>query len=266
MKRSRIIVRLAAGVVLVYLLACMIAALVSRHFLFPAPARADVAFSDATTIEQKTSDGTTARGLSFGTGDTTIVYFHGNGELAEDNVGFARELASHGYTVMLAEYRGYGISRDAGAPSERGIYADAEALITSLGPRRERLVLMGFSLGTGVAVEMAARKHGRALVLLAPYTSIPDVAARWIPLLPMRLLMRDKLDSRSKAASIDLPVFVAHGAEDEVVPFDMGETLAHTFPHGHFNAVSGAHHMDLFSRDDRLMQKLVDFLIQAMPL
>jgi pimeloyl-ACP methyl ester carboxylesterase len=261
------LVRVIAVGVGLYVGACVIVAVANRMFLFPAPGRADAIPSDFTTLEAKTSDGITARALRFGPQDAElmVVFFHGNGELAEDNVDIARELASHGYAVVLAEYRGYGISRRAGKSSERGLYADAEAILEGLGVPPERVVLMGFSLGTGVAVEMASRGRGRALVLLAPYTSIPNVAAHHVPFLPMHLLMRDKLDSQSKAAAITLPVFVAHGDADEVVPFDMGETLAHTFPHGHLVTVPHAHHTDMFATDDHLMKKIVDFLIDVTP-
>jgi pimeloyl-ACP methyl ester carboxylesterase len=267
--RLRIVVRVIVVGVGLYVGACVVVAAWNRAFLFPAPRRVDAIPSDFATLEAQTSDGVTARALRFGPPSTdaelTVVFFHGNGELAEDNVDIARALASHGYAVVLAEYRGYGVSRHAGKASERGLYADAEAILDAIGAPAERVVLMGFSLGTGVVVEMAARGRGRGLVLLAPYTSIPDVAAHHVPVLPMRALMRDKLDSLSKAAAITLPVFVAHGDADTVVPFDMGETVAHTFPHGHFVAVPGGHHTDLFVADGHLMQKIVDFLIDVTP-
>jgi pimeloyl-ACP methyl ester carboxylesterase len=266
MKRKTV-VRVVYGAIALYVLACVVVASAYRPFLFPAPARASGTPPDFKLIEAKASDGVTARALRLTQADAelTIVFFHGNGELAEDSAGLARELASHGHSVVLAEYRGYGISRDAGPPSELGLYADAEAILGALGVPRDRIVLMGFSLGTGVAVEMATRGYGRALVLLAPYTSIPDVASHHVPFLPMRLLMRDKFDSRSKARGIALPVLVAHGDADEVVPFDMGETIAHLFPKGQFVAVPGGHHTDMFVRDEHLTQKLVDFLIAVTP-
>ncbi len=272
MKRwVRVVLRVGVVVGGLYALACVVAALAYRPFLFPAPSRpSTISGRDDSreTLEAKTSDGQTAWALCFGPKDAalTVVFFHGNGELATDNVGLARELASHGHAVALAEYRGYGNARAAGPPTEAGLYADAEAIIKALAVPRDRLVLMGFSLGTGVATEMAARGYGHALVLLAPYTSIPDVAAHHVPVLPMRLLMRDKFDSKSKAASITMPVLVAHGDVDEVVPFDMGETLAHTFPHGVFAPVPGGHHTDMFAVDAHLMQRVVDFLIEVTPL
>lgn len=268
MTRARTLgLRVAAFVFVGYTLACVAVAAFYRRFVYPAPLRAIVPTPDATLLEARSSDGATARAFRFGPArpPLTVLFFHGNGEIAEDNFDLARSLASHGWGVVLAEYRGYGVSRAAGRPSERALYDDAEAVLTSLDVENDRLVVMGYSLGTGVAVEMAARGHGRALVLLAPYTSIPDVAARHVPFLPMHLLVRDAFDSEAKAAKIHLPVFVAHGDRDEVVPFDMGETLAHTFPHARFVTVSGAHHTDLFETDDHLIQKIVDFLIEVTP-
>ena len=255
--------RALAVAVVGYALLCVFVATAYRAFLYPAPRRAENATSDAKLVEVRTGDGRIARAYRVGDDhDHTIVLFHGNGELATDGLDLARALASHGWTVVLAEYRGYGASKDEGPPAEDGLYADAEAIVEET--RAD--ILMGYSLGTGVATEMAKRGHGRALVLLAPYTSIPDVAQRDVPIFPMHSLLRDKFDTRSKAPAIVLPVFVAHGDADEVVPFDMGETVAHAFPHGKFVTVSGAHHTDMFARDDdHLIQKIVDFIIDVAP-
>lgn len=268
---GRTVRRAIAAAAVVYALACGLVAVAYRPFLYPAPMRPDPpAPADATKIEAATRDGTTARALRFGPAPSdgpplTVVYFHGNGELAEDGLGLARALASHGWAAVLAEYRGYGMSRSAGSPTEQGLYDDAEAIVGALGTANDRVVLMGFSLGTGVAVEMAARGHGRALVLLAPYTSIPDVAARHVPILPMRLLMRDRFDSASKVSRIDLAAFVAHGDRDAVVPFDMGEALAHALPHGSFMPVAGANHTDMFETDAHLMPEIGEFLVRVTP-
>ena len=261
--KTKKVIRFVAVTIGVYALACVVVALAYRPFLYPAPHHAPGVASGSTEV-----NAAPARALRFGPDDaeTAIVFFHGNGELANDSDGLARALAEHGWAVYLAEYPGYGISSGAGGPSERAIYEHAEAVVRSVRARNDHLILMGFSLGTGVATEMAARGHGRALVLLAPYTSIPAVAQRHAPLFPMGLLMRDRFDTLAKAPSISLPVFVAHGDHDEVVPFDMGETVAHAFPKGRFDAVSGATHMTLFDRDDHLLAKIVDFVITTTPL
>lgn len=258
---TRWVGRFVACVLVLYALACVVIALAYRVVLYPVPHRPLPSTpSDATLLSP--------HALRFGPSDAalTIVFFHGNGELAEDGIDLARQLALYDYRVVLAEYPGYGAMRASSAPSEHAIYDGASSLLASLDVPNDHLVLMGFSLGTGVAMEMASRGLGRALVLLAPYTSIPDVAQSHVPFFPMRLLMRDRFDSLSKAPSITMPAFVAHGDADVVVPFAMGETLAHALPHGQFVAVPGGHHMDLFARDEHLLQEIIDFLISVTPI
>ena len=252
---------------LVYALLCAATPAIARWLTFPAPRRAEIVPPRATLTEARARDGAVVHALRFDAPNAplTVVFFHGSGELASDEGGLAQALVSHGYAALFAEYRGYGVSRDAGATTEEGVYADAEAVLASAGAARDRIVLYGYSLGTGVAMEMAARGWGRAMVLIAPYTSIPDVAARELPIVPMHWLVRDRLDSRAKAPRIGIPVFVAHGDADRVVPFDMGEAVARALPHGRLVTVPGGGHTDLFRRDPLLMQKVLDFLGEVTP-
>jgi len=190
----------------------------------------------------------------------TIVYFHNNRDTIADNVWLARELNARGFGVLLVEYRGYGLSQGA-EPSEEGLYLDAEAgldLLSRQGIGPGRVILWGVSLGTGVAAEMARRGRGTALVLVTPYTSIPDVAADAIPILPARILMPDTFDTLAKSREIKVPTLVIHGDADEVIPFWMGERLARTIPGARLVRVSGGHHGDLFLREpDRLLREVV---------
>jgi len=101
-------------------------------------------------------------------------------------------------------------------------------------------------LGTGVAVEMAARGRGTSLVLLTPYTSITDAAARFAFGLPVGLLMSERFDSLSKAARVALPTLVVHGTRDAVVPYAMGVKLAKALPNARLITVEGCGHNDLF--------------------
>jgi pimeloyl-ACP methyl ester carboxylesterase len=137
-----------------------------------------------------------------------------------------REFVRRGLGVVLCEYRGYGLSSGTDF-DEQGFYRDAEAVLDHLaqqGIGPDRVVLFGESLGTGVAAEMAARGRGAALVLVTPYTSIPDmgehVTAR-LPTLPVRLLMRERFATLDKAPPITVPALVLHGTDDEVVPYAM---------------------------------------------
>jgi hypothetical protein len=185
-----------------------------------------------------------------------FVHFHNNRETAGDGVPLARELGRRGFGVVLAEFRGYGVS-SAEAPTEEGLYLDAEAILDALqlrGIPAGRVVLWGQSLGTGVAAEMAARGRGRALVLVTPYTSIPDLVTDVVPLVPASLLLPDAFDTLEKARAIAVPTLVIHGDRDEVVPFWMGERLAATIARASLLRIAGGRHGDLFLRErDRLL-------------
>ncbi len=195
-----------------------------------------------------------------------LVYFHGNGVAMGGVLWMAREFVNRGVGVVLAEYRGYGLSAGsaAPAPSEAGLYADAEAIFAELslqGIGPERIALFGESLGTGVAVEMALRGHGAALVLVTPYTSIPAVASRFVFGLPVQLLMSERFDSFSKAPRVTLPALLLHGTADSVVPYAMSVRLEKAFPRARLITVAGGHHNDLFlGAGARFFDEVSDFV------
>src|SRR5262249_50394737 len=142
-------------------------------------------------------------------------------------------------------------------PSEEGLYNDAEAALDRLaacGVGPDKVVLWGTSLGTGVAAEMARRGRGAALVLVTPYTSIPDVVTAAMPLVPAGLLLPARFDTLRKTAEIRVPTLIIHGDADEIVPFWMGSTLAASIAGAALLRVEGGHHGDLFLREgDRLL-------------
>jgi pimeloyl-ACP methyl ester carboxylesterase len=244
-----------------YLLACLVGRLSYRSLLYPVPALHDeIVPPGARLVALSAADGLAVHTIEFAdpTASRTVVYFHGRAEIASDNVEMAQRLVAFGYAVTLVEYRGYGRSR-AGAPTEDGLYADATAILDDLAARgvgADRIVLWGASLGTGIAVEMAHRGRASALVLVAPYTSIPAMAAGVTPFLPVRLLVGDRFDNLAKAPSLRIPTVVVHGTEDGVVPFPMGEQVARAVPNGRFEAVRGGHHMDCFEVDPTLLERV----------
>lgn len=209
-------------------------------------------------------DGTPVRALELRSpsASRTIVHFHNNRETAETSLGVGRALRDHGFNVVLVEYRGYGAS-PARNPSEDGLYQDAETILNMLAARGvapDRIVLWGTSLGTGVAAEMARRGRGSRLVLVSPFTSIPDLVTSIVPFLPARILVPDHFDTLSKAPSIRIPTLVVHGDADEIVPFWMGERLSRHIALASLLRLAGGHHNDLFSRDGgRVLSEIASF-------
>jgi pimeloyl-ACP methyl ester carboxylesterase len=259
---KRVATLLVAGVVGLYALACAAGRLGYRTLLYPAPQRDDVAAPAGGSVrELRAADGVPVRAVDVPNPGAarTVVYFHGNGEVVGDDLWMAQRLHAAGFGVSLVEYRGYGRSHDAGSPTEEGLYADATAVLDDLAARgvgADKVILWGISLGSGVAVEMAKRGRGAALVLVAPYTSIPDMAARVTPWLPVRWLVGDKFDSVAKGPALALPTVVVHGTDDEVIPFAMGERMAQVIPGARFEPIPTAHHMDCFLVDEGLLGRV----------
>lgn len=241
---------------------------VGRRYLFPAREVARSAVPSGFVVHDLTArDGVAVRALELAPsrdGARTIVHFHNNRETAESRADLARELHARGLGVLLVEYRGYGASGGAPTePTEEGLYADAECALDMLAARGvgpERVVLWGTSLGTGVAAEMARRGRGSRLVLVTPYTSIPDLVTDRAPVVPARVLLADHFDTLAKASAIRVPTLVIHGDDDEIVPFWMGERLASSIRGARLLVVPGGRHGDLFARDaERLTSAIAAF-------
>jgi pimeloyl-ACP methyl ester carboxylesterase len=237
------------------------------RLLYPAPQGDAHAPGEGELLTVTARDGVTVHATELvGPKDgTVLVYFHGNGVAMGDVLWMAREFVRRGIGVVLAEYRGYGLSSGAAVPpSEGGLYEDAEAVLAALrakGVGPERIALFGESLGTGIAVEMAARGRGSALVLVTPYTSIPEVASRFVFGLPAGVVMRERFDSLAKAARVRVPALLLHGTHDGVVPYAMSTKLAKALPQARLITVEAGHHHDLFLGERwRLFDEVVDFV------
>ncbi|WNG35527.1 alpha/beta hydrolase [Archangium violaceum] len=260
----RMLLLVIATVVLSYLVLCLLVFLFQRSIVFPVPPGArEPQMPGATLLRIPGREGSTVYVLHVTAppGAPTVVHFHGNGDQLADQVPVAWRFKEAGLGFYVMEYPGYGLAAERG-PSEQGIYAAAEVALAhlhgALGVPRERTVLQGQSLGSGVAVEMARRGLGARLVLLTPYTSLVDMGARVFPWLPARLLVRDRFDSAAKAPEVKMPVLIVHGTRDEVIPVDMGRTLGRLFPHATVRLVEGATHNDVFYTPG-VLQELVRF-------
>jgi uncharacterized protein len=159
-------------------------------------------------------------------GDKPVVlYFQGNGGGLDLRAHRFRRLAADGTGVVALNYRGYGGS--SGRPSEAGLIADAVAAYAFAAARYpvERIVLWGESLGTGVAVALAAERPVGRVLLESPFTSAADVALAAYPIIPVRWLMKDQFRSDERIAKIKAPILILHGERDRIVPIAYGERL-----------------------------------------
>jgi fermentation-respiration switch protein FrsA (DUF1100 family) len=154
-----------------------------------------------------------------------IIFFHGNGGSLAGEVERFRRLIKNGIGLVALEYRGYGGSE--GSPTETGLIEDAEAAYAFAAARYpvQQIVVWGGSLGSGVAVALAAEKPVGRLILEAPFTSTEAVGARHYWYLPVRLLMKDQFRSDQRIGKVTAPLMIMHGVLDRTVPYAMGEEM-----------------------------------------
>lgn len=180
-------------------------------------------------------------------GPRALIYFGGNAEDVSANLPtFASAFPDH--SLYLVNYRGYGGST--GSPSESALVTDANLIYDHLHARYPEISVMGRSLGTGVAVQLAAAREVRRLVLVTPYDSLANVAAGHFPMFPVAFLMRDRYDSASRVRGIRAPVLAVIAGDDEIIPRARSEALVNSFPQSQIRVtlLDGATHnsIDLF--------------------
>ena len=157
-----------------------------------------------------------------------VLFCHGNAGNITHRDHVLRQLHDAvGVSVLIFDYRGYGRSR--GSPGEAGVLADARAaqqwLVRRGGVKPSEIILMGESLGCAVAVDLAVDGGARALVLQNGFSSLPDVAALHYPWLPVRWLLRTRLDAAGQIGRYQGPLFQSHGDADTIVPHRFGRRL-----------------------------------------
>ena len=197
-----------------------------------------------------TGDGVKLHGWFIpGEKDLTWLWFHGNaGNISHRLENLALLHEKTGVTFFIFDYRGYGQSE--GRPSERGTYLDAKAAISYLNSRSDannRRIYFGRSLGSAIAVEMALRHPPSGLILESAFPSIPYMARRLYPSLPVWSFLGTRYDSISKIGQIDTPLLMMHGDKDEIIPLEAGQALFEAARGDkHFYIISGAGHNDTY--------------------
>jgi fermentation-respiration switch protein FrsA (DUF1100 family) len=219
-----VVIGYAAGLAALYL--------VQRRLIFPVPQTVRTppeaaGFPEAEEHFLSAADGekVIAWHVPARPGHPVVLYFHGNGDHLAGFFGRFRDLIADGTGIVALSYRGYAGS--SGQPSERGLLTDAAAAYAFTAARydADRIVVWGFSLGTGVAVAMAAEHPVGKLILEAPYTSIADVAAAVFRFAPARWLVRDSFRSDALIGQVTAPILIMHGARDPTIPIGFGERL-----------------------------------------
>ena len=226
------VIKILVYVALAYLGIVAVAYFAQRKFTyFPNAARvapAAVGLEGFREVELPTPDGqrVIAWYAPAPAGAPTILYFHGNGGGLANRAGRFGRYQQAGFGLFVMSYRGY--SGSTGSPTEANNIADARLAYEYLikqGLKPSDIFLYGESLGSGVAVQLAATVPVAGVILDAPYTSIVEVGAKAYPILPLSWLMVDRYESDKHIASINAPLLILHGARDQVIPLEMGQRM-----------------------------------------
>jgi pimeloyl-ACP methyl ester carboxylesterase len=178
-----------------------------------------------------------------------VIYFGGNSELVTHRSHYFETVFAD-YSVYLVNYRGYGNSE--GDPSEAALFSDALAIYDHIrknhvSDAKVSITAYGRSLGSGVAVYLAANRELEQLILLTPYDSIAEVAQKLYPLFPVRWLIKDRFDSASRAAEITIPVLIGSAELDRVIALQHTLALRQRFTQTRvlYQQIKGAAHNDI---------------------
>lgn len=189
----------------------------------------------------------------------TILFFHGNGGNIShrgDSIYIFHKLKLN---VLIVDYVGYGDSD--GSPSEIGLYQSADAawqyLVKVKKINQDSIIIFGRSLGGAVATDLASRVKAGGLILESSFSSVRDILNIIMPILSPFIYLRYSMDSFSKLTRVDVPVLIIHSAEDEVIPFQLGQKLFYAVESKkEFLQISGGHNDGFMQSIGPYMQKL----------
>jgi pimeloyl-ACP methyl ester carboxylesterase len=224
---SRTLMSLVALIVAVYLVLCAALFFFQRSMIyFPQPNAVTSADSQLTLSMPDAQISVITRER---VGPRALIYFGGNAEDVSRNLPEFAEVFPE-YAVYLLNYRGFGGS--GGSPSEAAIAEDALALFDQVYASHPQVSLIGRSLGSGVAVRLASQRPVQQLILVTPYNSLEEIAARQYPWVPVKWLLKDRFESGKYAAHIRVPTLLLAASDDEVIPRASTQRLLENFPQG----------------------------------
>lgn len=261
------LLRIVLGLLGVWVLLVVLAAVFQRQLIHLPDTSAPVRPPDVEAVELRTDDGLTLVSWFLTTDDepvSTVLVAPGNAGNRELRLPLARGLVARGHAVLLLEHRGYG--GNPGSPSEGGLRADAAAARAHLEAREDvaddRIVHLGESLGSAVAAGLSVDAPPAALVLRSPFPSLVEVGRHHYRFLPVGALLRDRFPTAEHLAAVDAPVLVVAGDADGIVPFDLSREVA-SGAGAQLEVIEGAGHNDRALLDGDRYLDAVDAFVRG---
>ena len=232
MKLRRIFLYVFLSLIILYLSICAYMYIFQRNFLYH-PYKNNYLRGEKLNAEIKeifipSTEGITLKSWFYKNPNNkyTVLFFHGNAGELGNRIYKLNELKNLNLNYLIISWRGF--SGNKGSPTEQGLYNDAKSAVEWLEKnniKKNKIILYGESLGTGVAVEVGQNQDFAGIILESPYTSIVDAAKIYYPYLPVDLILKDKYLSLKKIKNINSPVLLMHGGADIIIPIAMGKKL-----------------------------------------
>ena len=199
----------------------------------PADFQFDYENQETKEYNLETRDGAIINGLRFfpkGESKGVVLYLKGNSKSIKGWGKFAVDFTRHGYNVLMVDYRGFG--KSTGRRSQKAIKRDLQLVYNKVKEQttENRIILYGRSLGSGFAAKLASMNNPRMLVLDAPYYSLTKVTSRYMPFMPLSLLLKYPLPTYKWLKYVQCPIHVIHGTQDKLIPFKSSVKLSKVNP------------------------------------
>ncbi|RON47804.1 alpha/beta hydrolase [Pseudomonas frederiksbergensis] len=248
-RMPRILVYILVAVAALYLLLCVALFVFQRALIyFPQPSA--IATPD-TVLKLSVADADLQVSIRPHNGPKALIYFGGNAEDVSRNLpDFSQAFPDQ--AIYLMHYRGFGGST--GSPSEEAIARDALDLFDRVYAEHPQVAVVGRSLGTGVAIRLASQRPATRLILITPYNSVLEIAARQYQMFPVKWLLKDTFDSGQYAAHISVPTLLIAAEHDDVIPRSSTVRLYGQFIQGvaTMKVIAGAGHNSISESPDYL--------------
>jgi pimeloyl-ACP methyl ester carboxylesterase len=181
----------------------------------------------------ETRDGAVINGLLFkpkGESRGIVLYLKGNSKSIKGWGKFAVDFTRHGFNVLMVDYRGFG--KSTGRRSQKAIKRDLQEVYNKIKERtnENRIILYGRSLGSGFAAKLASMNNPRMLILDAPYYSLTKVTKRYMPFMPLSILIKYPLPTYKWLKYVQCPIHIIHGTNDKLIPFKSSLKLSKVNP------------------------------------
>ncbi|MEM9324520.1 MAG: alpha/beta fold hydrolase [Bacteroidota bacterium] len=191
-----------------------------------------------------------------------VLYLKGNSRSIKGWGRFAVDFTRLGYDVIMIDYRGFG--KSTGKRTEAGIKRDLQFIYDEMKKqvKEKYIIVYGRSLGSGFAAKLASTNQPRMLILESPYYSLKKVTRRYVPFLPLSLILRFPIETHRWLKYVQCPIKIIHGTNDKLIPYKTAVKLSQVNPeHTRLYSVIGAGHNNLYTNEE--YHRMLDEMLNA---